>query len=625
MGLGIHDVCYRTTTAAAPRPPAAAMTARALLAIGTLLVQRAACTPPPVGGYGPLDVRSFGAKGDGVTDDAPAIQKAIDHAQQVSALQGPTGPSRPVYFPAGLYLVNSSLKVVSTHVKGTNKRLALSLRLFGDGMAQSVVMAGAPMDAVLRFEGHGPQAGAAGVTTNGHTVESLEFNAAGLANYSVAATAITRSLFRYSDFSGARIAGLFLGWGWINDVLECYFTGNLIGVYLDNAVNSVNVVDGNFESNHGVGIIVNSGAMVRLEGNEMESMGGPGIIVNSVSALTVRSNYFEANNQHGNDSLALAFVDHHSGAHEKICTDILLNGYPTWGPERSNGKDAFVIPAPPSQYKLALAPIPLSNENPCSGVIIAANSHSPGHDSCPGNTFAGVHAAGAEGLSATASHAGGCIGGKHYHYSEVVLTDCDHAKANTCGGKNTLWTALKSESVDGEYLFQSALHGAVGVNSCYVLNIPEDLSLGGFQVVAYGAAQCPTSSGQSSFKIGSSGLLQTTGFKTTKCDSTTGCCVQAGPTQGNATSLAMAVCNPKSPLQQFDVESNLDGKTAGRIRDKATGLCMAIKDCKLETDARGGKPARTCVAVGTGNAPDANSSLAAMEIKLNTGDFAANQ
>lgn len=51
-------------------------------------------------------------------------------------------------------------------------------------------------------------------------------------------------------------------------MLECYFTGNLIGLYLDNAVNSVNVVDGNFEDNSGVGIIVNSGAMVRLEGNE---------------------------------------------------------------------------------------------------------------------------------------------------------------------------------------------------------------------------------------------------------------------------------------------------------------------------------------------------------------------
>ena len=69
----------------------------------------------------------------------------------------------------------------------------------------------------------------------------------------------------------------------------------VLGRYLDNAVNSVNCVDGNFEGNYGVGIVVNSGAMVRLEGNEFESQGGPGIIVNSVSALTVRSNYFVRN------------------------------------------------------------------------------------------------------------------------------------------------------------------------------------------------------------------------------------------------------------------------------------------------------------------------------------------
>ena len=74
---------------------------------------------------------------------------------------------------------------------------------------------------------------------------------------------------------------------------------DLFSLYLDNAVNSVNVVDGNFEGNYGVGIIVNSGAMVRLEGNEFESMGGPGIISNAISALTIRSNNFEANNQAG--------------------------------------------------------------------------------------------------------------------------------------------------------------------------------------------------------------------------------------------------------------------------------------------------------------------------------------
>ena len=53
-------------------------------------------------------------------------------------------------------------------------------------------------------------------------------------------------------YSGARIAGLMLGYGWINEVFECYFTGNLIGVFLDVAINSVNVVDSNFENNHAV-------------------------------------------------------------------------------------------------------------------------------------------------------------------------------------------------------------------------------------------------------------------------------------------------------------------------------------------------------------------------------------
>lgn len=69
---------------------------------------------------------------------------------------------------------------------------------------------------------------------------------------------------------------------------------------------------------------------------------------------------------------------------------------------------------------------------------------------------------------------------------------------------------------------------------------------------------------------------------------------------------------------------NLDGKP-GQIRDKATGLCLAVKNCELETAPSSSKPARTCVAVATGNAPDANSSLTDMDIRLNTGDFAANK
>jgi hypothetical protein len=231
---------------------------------------------------GPVNVLEMGAVGDGIADDSAAIQKAIDLAQN--------GTSRAVYFPGGHYLVNRSLSVANTRqpVDPKGQALAGSVRLFGDGMRQSAVVAGQPMDAVLRFVGHAPQgSGKPGLTTGGHSVENMAFGAEGLANYSVAAAGITRSQFRYAAFSGARIAGLMLGYGWINDVLECYFEYNLIGLYLDNAVNSVNVLDSNFEENYGVGLIVNSGEMVRIEGNEFESQGGPGIIANKIGALTL--------------------------------------------------------------------------------------------------------------------------------------------------------------------------------------------------------------------------------------------------------------------------------------------------------------------------------------------------
>ena len=51
--------------------------------------------------------------------------------------------------------------------------------------------AAAPMDAVLRFGGHQPADGVPGVTTSGHTIENMAFNAAQLANYSVAATVLS--------------------------------------------------------------------------------------------------------------------------------------------------------------------------------------------------------------------------------------------------------------------------------------------------------------------------------------------------------------------------------------------------------------------------------------------------
>ena len=64
-----------------------------------------------------VNVRDYGALGDGVNDDAPAIQAAIDHCRQ---LPFPLG-TRAVYIPTGRYRLNSTLTVYDhTKLVGEN-------------------------------------------------------------------------------------------------------------------------------------------------------------------------------------------------------------------------------------------------------------------------------------------------------------------------------------------------------------------------------------------------------------------------------------------------------------------------------------------------------------------------
>jgi hypothetical protein len=60
------------------------------------------------------------------------------------------------------------------------------------------------------------------------------------------------------------------------------------------------------------------------------------------------------------------------------------------------------------------------------------------------------------------------------------------------------------------------------------------------------------------------------------------------------------VCDSANTLQQFEAE-DLDGQL-GRIRDKASGRCLSVKNCELETGG-GSNDDRTCVAVATGKQP----------------------
>lgn len=75
-----------------------------------------------------IDVKAWGARGDGVKDDTYAIQNALDAAEQ-------TG--RPLYFPTGTYLVS---KTITTHTRDTD----------ADKQTNNMVIYGAGFGSVIK-------------------------------------------------------------------------------------------------------------------------------------------------------------------------------------------------------------------------------------------------------------------------------------------------------------------------------------------------------------------------------------------------------------------------------------------------------------------------------------------
>lgn len=78
----------------------------------------------PTSRYGSptLNVRSFGATGDGSTNDGPALQAALDAIRV-------TGSARALYIPAGQYNTTQVLHLINTH----------GARIFGDGMGSTTI------------------------------------------------------------------------------------------------------------------------------------------------------------------------------------------------------------------------------------------------------------------------------------------------------------------------------------------------------------------------------------------------------------------------------------------------------------------------------------------------------
>lgn len=234
---------------------------------------------------GPLNVMWFGATGNGQTDDASALQRAVDTGQA-------TGTS--VYFPTAHPYYAITKPIVITSGKA-------AITFFGDGLAygrtdngsiiraHSSITAENPLQAIFRFTD--------AVFVTHYSFEDLTLIGNDVTKYGIYSAKLAHTRFSRVAFRNTTVAGLAIGYGWCNDILDCVFAHNKgDGITtLDIAVNNINVINTRIIYNGGVGIRMGHTAQgVRISGCQFEQIKSAAIVAQiHVRGMQIFGNYFE--------------------------------------------------------------------------------------------------------------------------------------------------------------------------------------------------------------------------------------------------------------------------------------------------------------------------------------------